>query len=162
MALGTVAGRLRLAAVAAEVDRIELIFTDHAQYLSEFGGARGVSATAGPRPEGVKPYLAPLRFDRANGRFAALNGDGEGRSANGGVALAEVDRRHALATAPPKVGAVLIVPTAISRTELTSVTDLLTLANWPLLGVVTYRRPRPLARWRRARNHGAEPDWSLR
>ena len=36
MALGAVAGRLRLAAVAAEVDRIELIFTDHAQYLSEF------------------------------------------------------------------------------------------------------------------------------
>ncbi|MDP9340578.1 MAG: hypothetical protein M3Q23_00405 [Actinomycetota bacterium] len=162
MALATVAGRLRLAAVAAEVDRIEMIFTDQAQFLSEFGGAHAASPDEPLRPEGAKPYLAPLRFDRANGRFAAYNGDG---ASHGTVALAELDRPRALAPAPPKVGAVLIVPTAIRRRELISVTDLLTLANWPLLGVITYRRGRVrgrvLARRRHARHNGADPDWSL-
>src|SRR5205814_9761594 len=139
-------------------------FTDHAQYLSEFGGGGGngngtrePSRALPQRPDGAKPYLAPLRFDRANGRFAAYNGDAETR---GALALAEPDRPRPLAAvpaSPPKVGAVLIVPTAVSRKELTSVTDLLTLANWPLLGVVTYRRGRFLSRRRAAPDRGAAP-----
>jgi len=156
MAMASVATRLRLAAAGAEVDRVELIFTDHEQYLSEFGAHRPQSAEAPPRPDGTKPYLATLHFDRARGRFAAANG----KPATGSsLAVAELERPLALVPPRQKVGGVLIVPTAISRKELTSVTDLLTLANWPLLGVVTYRPARGIGLRRRLHDDSAYPEW---
>jgi capsular polysaccharide biosynthesis protein len=133
--------RLRLAAHAARVGTIELLPVDPsvdvarlAEHLqNQLGPVSGHDLAAEPTNGRYLPVVRPL---------------GAPGSPPG---------------AAPGSGLVVVIPDSIKKSELTPVSDVLTITNWPVLGVITYNRPPFWDQWRRdgSASAGGGPTWQL-
>jgi capsular polysaccharide biosynthesis protein len=157
--VGPILGRLRLAAVGAGVERVELIsangyelndLAEHIRRLMESGPmplarpAAGHGVTGSPASpdaalsDGLSPEPAPSSpLDVARpGSPAAIRQAAEGTA-----------------------GLVLVTPDAVHRAELEPIRDLLAITHWPLIGVITYPGRRLGRRRQRREPAAARPNW---
>jgi hypothetical protein len=145
--------RLRLASEAAGSESIGLLAADRSvdlQYLAEGlvdsrDGSKGPSlphsATAGPSR--AKAADSPSRIEARS-----THGAHESRFDQGylDIPIRTLSLDDSFSRHPDGMGVVLVSPTALKRSELLDIGQLLKLAPFPLLGLVTYSAPRP-KRW---------------
>ncbi len=134
--------RLRLAAHAARVGTIELVPADPsldvsrlAEHLqNQLGPAPSRDAAAEPGDGRFLPVVRPL-------------------GASGPVPDSSSSAS----------GLVVVAPDTLKKTQLAPIGDVLTITNWPVLGVITYPRPRFWGDWggNGSSMLGGGPSWRL-
>jgi capsular polysaccharide biosynthesis protein len=143
-----IAMRLRLAGEAASLRGVGLVpigphanvrpLAERLEALSSEGGA-AVAAAEPALGESVEAAVAARLGRVAAGTLTPLP-----------VRIRPFEVQNASLNNGSGTGLVLVVPSTVKKTELAEAGHLLTVSRFPLLGLITYPRPRPLRRSLRA------------